>query len=150
MYSLAQWALLYDVPFPYMVVREEMLPPESFRFFYLDKNYITALLDGAMSLGRSYAIDYQHDTKVIDTVMEREFCESIRIRPRLQKKEAKAQGDGRNAISEVVTGFLLRSVMVSGWRGWNLRLLRRKTTGSLCMCCGWKLWENRCCWAIYG
>lgn len=31
--SLARWVLLYDVPFPYMAVREEMLPPESIRFF---------------------------------------------------------------------------------------------------------------------
>lgn len=64
--SLARWVLLYDVPFPYMAVREEMLPPESIRFFFLDKSYIAALLDGAMSLGRSYTIDYQHDCRVID------------------------------------------------------------------------------------
>lgn len=140
--SLAQWALLYDVPFPYMTVREEMLPPESLRFFFLDKSYIAALLDGAMSPGRSFAIDYQHDAKVIETVMERAFCESTRIRPRLQKKEAKAPEDGSNAMSGVVTGFLLRSVMVSGWRGLEfqafaegndrdpLRALRLETLGA--------------------
>ena len=95
-----------------------------------------------MSPGRSYAIDYQHDAKVIDTVMERAFCESTCIRPRLQKKEVKAPGDGSNAMSGVVTGFLLRSVMVSGWRGLEfkafaeendrdpLRALRLETLGT--------------------
>lgn len=142
LHSLAQWALLYDVPFPYMAVREEMLPPESIRFFFLDKNYIAALLDGAMSPGRSFTIDYQHDAKVIETVMDKALCESTRIRPRLQKKEANSPEDGKNALSGAVTGFLLRSVMVSGWRGLEckafeeenekvpLRALRLETLGA--------------------
>ena len=94
-----------------------MLPPESIRFFFLDKSYIAALLDGAMSLGRSYTIDYQHDCRVIDKVMDRALCESSFIRPSLQKKERKPSEVGKNALSGAVSGFLLRSVMVSGWRG---------------------------------
>lgn len=140
--SLARWVLLYDVPFPYMAVREEMLPPESIRFFFLDKSYVAALLDGAMSLGRSYTIDYQHDCRVIDKVMDRALCESSLIRPSLQKKERKPSEVGKNALSGAVSGFLLRSVMVSGWRGLEfkafeegndkepLRALRLETLGT--------------------
>ena len=48
---LTRLGLLEGVPFNYLVPDEAMLPPESLRFFYLDPNWTSALLDGAMSIG---------------------------------------------------------------------------------------------------
>lgn len=138
--SLAEWALLYEVPFPYMAVREEMLPPESIRFFYLDRNYIFALLDGAMSPGRSFSIDYRHDIEIIDEVLGQAFTESRNIRPKLQGKAVQKMNASINTEEEVITGFLLRSVLVEGFRGLEfkaygedeetpLRALRLETLG---------------------
>lgn len=139
--SLAEWALLYEVPFPYMAVREEMLPPESIRFFYLDRNYIFALLDGAMSPGRNFSIDYQHDAEIMQKAMERAFGESRSIRPKLQGKAVQKEEMPVNAYEERITGFLLRSVLVEGFRGLEfkaygeaktepLRALRLETLGA--------------------
>ncbi|HTF04001.1 MAG TPA: hypothetical protein VK826_08245, partial [Bacteroidia bacterium] len=50
---LSRLALLYGVPFNYLVPDEGMLPPESIRFFYLDINWVEALVDGAFSIGRN-------------------------------------------------------------------------------------------------
>lgn len=58
---LAAWfarlRLLYDVPFAQLVPSEEMLPPESLRFFYVDHGWLTALQAGAASLGVTGAAD---------------------------------------------------------------------------------------------
>ena len=138
--SMAEWALLYEVPFPYMAVREEMLPPESIRFFYLDRNYIFALLDGAMSPGRSFSIDYRHDMDIIDEALGQAFMESRNIRPKLQGKAVQKADMSINTNEQVITGFLLRSVLVEGFRGLEfkaygedekipLRALRLETLG---------------------
>ena len=48
---------LIGVPFGYLVPDEEMLPPESIRFFRLDDAWVEALIDGAFSLGRDLTLD---------------------------------------------------------------------------------------------
>jgi hypothetical protein len=45
--------VLHGVPFNYLVPDEGMPSPESIRFFYLDMNWVDALLDGAFSIGRN-------------------------------------------------------------------------------------------------
>ena len=53
--SVIQWLseliLLRQVPFNNLIVDEKILPNESLRLFYLDKNWTNALLDGALSIG---------------------------------------------------------------------------------------------------
>lgn len=116
---LTMWSLLYDVPFGYLVPTEKMLPPESIRFFYMNHDYLFALLDGAMSLGRLFDVDYQHDNLLIEQLMDQVFTERLKVRPCLQRKAqediekvGKVDTDGF-----VSTGFLLRSELVLGWRG---------------------------------
>lgn len=46
----AAW-LLYDMPFQYLVPDEGYLPMESVRFFWMDPNWLSAMLDGALSIG---------------------------------------------------------------------------------------------------
>jgi hypothetical protein len=90
---LRQLALLKGVPFGYLVPHEAMLPPESIRFFTVDPSWIDALLEGACSIGRASSASEKQDAAVI------------------AKLFAAAQ------LPPAVTGFVLRSAVVSGWPG---------------------------------
>jgi hypothetical protein len=59
---LAGLALLQGVPFHYLVPDARMLPPESIRFFNVDQKWLSALLDGAWSLGREKVSKWAFDT----------------------------------------------------------------------------------------
>jgi hypothetical protein len=91
--DLAKWfrdlSELRGVPFNYLVPDERMLPPESIRFFWLDPAWVDCLLDGAFSIGRvtsaAHAQDQAHEVSPASNPHAR------------------------------VSGFLLRSDVVSGW-----------------------------------
>ena len=59
--AIAAWfarlRLLHDVPFAQLVPDEDMLPPESLRFFHVDQGWLTALQAGAESLGVTGSAD---------------------------------------------------------------------------------------------
>ena len=42
---------LYNIPAHYLIADPTYLPKESIRFFYIDPNWIDALVDGALSVG---------------------------------------------------------------------------------------------------
>lgn len=88
---LSELSLLKGVPFHYLVADEQMLPVESIRFFRIDPRWMASLLDGAFSLGRLTARDYQREQVGRQHV------------PPLHE--------------EVISGVLLRSAVVSGWPG---------------------------------
>jgi hypothetical protein len=90
---LNRLTLLYGLPFSYLVPQEAMLLPESIRFFAIDASWINALLEGACSIGRASSADESHDAA-------------------LAYKLYDAAGP-----AQPVTGFLLRSALVSGWPG---------------------------------
>jgi hypothetical protein len=48
---LAALRLGEGVPFQYLVLDDRLLPAESIRFFYLDRNWTDALVAGALSVG---------------------------------------------------------------------------------------------------
>ncbi len=81
--------LLSGVPFKYLVPDKSMLEEETIRFFVLDKLWLSALYDGAFSLGRVATKEYDSEHK-------------------LQKI--------LNQDNET-TGILLHSEVVSGWPG---------------------------------
>ncbi|MFI5845016.1 hypothetical protein ACIA8K_35475 [Catenuloplanes sp. NPDC051500] len=78
--------LLHPVPFSALVPDDRMLPPESVRFFHLDGTWLRALVDGALSLG----VQSSRDTAVGDLVRA-------------------------GVPTTAMSGFLLRSDLVSGW-----------------------------------
>ena len=41
---------LKNIPFQYLVPTEDALPPETIRFFHIDRNWIDALIDGCLSV----------------------------------------------------------------------------------------------------
>jgi hypothetical protein len=90
----ANLGLLQGIPFNYLVPDERMLPREAIRFFWVDQLWMGSLMDGAFSIGRVTRSDYAHDQRLVNS------------------------GSQPVGISYgAVTGFLLRSDVVTGWPG---------------------------------
>ena len=112
--EIGQWLgramLLYGVPFNYLVADEAMLPPESIRFFSLDSGWIKCLLEGACSVGRN-------DT--MDTVLDEHLRNHFLTLAGEKAKEVRNNEKGR--LHWPLTGFLLRSLVVEGWQGLEMK-----------------------------
>jgi hypothetical protein len=111
---LARLRLLHGVPFSYLVPDAELLPVESIRFFYIDRAWTDALVQGALSVGTISSADrtqlaavYPHIRQEVD-VAERTIRQP-------QREELLAGAGG------TITGFLLRSRAVSGWPNLHVR-----------------------------
>ena len=85
--------LLCGVPLSYLVPDERLLPPESIRFVRVDQVWADCLLDGAFSLGRLTG-----RLKPVDQEQKRTLVDAV-------------------PAHATVSGFLLRSSVVSGWPG---------------------------------
>ncbi|WP_409055317.1 hypothetical protein [Streptomyces sp. SYP-A7185] len=119
---LARLRLLEGVPFTYLVTDERLLPLESARFFFLDRNWTDAAVDGALSAGASTTRDRAHLV-----------ARHARIREAVDAAERnvwiKAAEPGLSYDAEpvgTVTGFLLRSRAVSGWPGLRAQAFAEK------------------------
>ena len=82
---------LRGVPFEYLVPDARLLPAESMRFFRLDPRWMKCLLDGANSIGRVTEADRRLEMR-------------------------RGMGNVLEESDRWVTGFLLRSSVVSGWK----------------------------------
>lgn len=111
---LARLRLLEGVPFTYLVSDSVLLPPETIRFFYLDRNWTDALIQGALSVGTVNSADRAQLEKLYRTV--RDEIDEHERRVRMPGSEEVAQGP-----AATITGFLLRSRAVSGWPGLHVR-----------------------------
>jgi hypothetical protein len=100
---------LYGVPFNYLVADEELLPTESIRFFSLDLNWLYALVEGAYSIGRQTKAVAAHDAVLGARVHAKTTPPTV--------SPAQAEAVGGGPAKQQVTGFLLRSGVVSGWPG---------------------------------
>ena len=119
---LARLFLLQGVPLNYLVPHLQMLKKESLRFFYIDTTWIGALLDGALSIGRSPATRLY-----LDKAMAGNFLTTVIDDFKIEKKSKtelgidwEETGESRKLIIGHLTGFLLRSELVSGWRGMEI------------------------------
>lgn len=115
---LARLRLLHGVPFSYIVPDADLLPIETIRFFYLDRAWTDALVQGVLSVATITTVDrvqleavYPHIRNEVD-----EAERAIR-RP---KEEARLQDKGGT-----ITGFLMRSRLVSGWPNLHVRAYSR-------------------------
>jgi hypothetical protein len=102
---------LYGVPVHYLVPDARMLPVESIRFFRVDERWITALVDGAFSLGRPVTgVDPAETSR-----LARLHARAVRGGPRVRAARfGVALAEGGDA-PEGASGFLLRSAVVGGW-----------------------------------
>lgn len=109
---------LKGVPFSYLVPHEFYLKKDdensgTLSLFYVDPNWVEALLDGALSIGRVSNID-----NVLDRVMRGEFLDDYVPQTIETPEETDDNIEGRRLNT---TGFLLRSDLVSGWRGVEIK-----------------------------
>ncbi len=107
---LGRAMLLYGVPFNYLVPDEAMLPTEAIRFFSLDPGWLKCLLEGACSVGRRGSTD-----EVLDEHLRNNFLD-------LAGDNAKQVRAGQKGeLHWPLTGFLLRSAIVEGWQGLEMK-----------------------------
>lgn len=115
---LAHLRLLVGVPFGYLVPDARLLPPESIRFFYVDRSWTDRLVDGTIAVGQIGTRELRHARDQAATLQR-----SVDGGERLVRKAQRNQvGDWRTerqatdpAEANAVTGLLLRSGLVSGW-----------------------------------
>ncbi|HEY0164121.1 MAG TPA: hypothetical protein VGB39_01980, partial [Sphingomicrobium sp.] len=117
---IGQLRLLVGVPFAWLVPDEAMLPPESFRLFSVDPNWVEALVDGAFSIGRATESELNSDAEqqVMLRTLSASAARARRTNDRPHLATAKASSEG--TALETVTGMLLRSQLVSGWPRLNI------------------------------
>jgi hypothetical protein len=96
---LGRLLLLEGVPFDLLVPDDQLLPPESIRFFTVDPNWQAALLDGAFAIGRETSADAETDRAL------------LAVPGGVLDQSRRAAG----IASPVLTGFLMRSAAVQGW-----------------------------------
>jgi hypothetical protein len=110
---LGRLRLLEGVPFVHLIPDARMLPTESIRFFYVDRNVLDALCDGAQSVGVQTSRDALQQGLVRDTVraaaIARAHAHRATLLGRVQPLDV--------TPSDPVAGFLMRSAVVSGWPG---------------------------------
>ena len=103
--SVIQWLseliLLRQVPFNNLIVDEKILPNESLRLFYLDKNWTNALLDGALSIGI-------HSER--DILLQQAMNDIIRA-----ETNKKVMDDAVVQLG-TVAGLIIRSSIVSNYK----------------------------------
>ncbi len=110
---LAQLTLLYGVPFSYLVPDPRMLPTESLRFFYVDRNWLDRLIDGAMSVGTGATVDNVFNELFFEAVYKAVADQQAQLRATLRKRTV----DVGTPSGGPLAGFLFRSVIVSTWPG---------------------------------
>ena len=118
---LGRLRLLEAVPFSHLVSDAALLPPESIRFFHLDRGWTDSLVEGALSVGTVTTSD-RAALETLYPVIRDEVDEAERL-VRLPGWEPGAAVPSGNAGP--VTGFLLRSRMVSGWPALHVRAYGR-------------------------
>jgi hypothetical protein len=115
---LARLRLLHGVPVSYLVPDADLLPIESIRFFFVDRAWTDALVQGVLSVGTITTAD-RTQLEAVYPRIRGEVDESERTirRPR---GEERLQGAGGT-----ITGFVLRSRLVSGWPNLHVRAYSR-------------------------
>ena len=115
---LARLRLLHAVPFSYLVPDAQLLPLESIRFFYVDRAWTDAVVQGVMSVGTITTADRAQLASAYPYIRD-EVDETERT-IRMPDGEARLSGAGGT-----ITGFLLRSRAVSGWPNLHVRAYAR-------------------------
>lgn len=111
---LVRLRLLEGVPFANIVADSELLPAESIRWFYVDRRWTDALVQGALSVGTVNTDDRTHLAASYEAIRDELDGEERNLRR--TKGSARFRGEGGP-----ISGFLLRSRAVSGWPALHVR-----------------------------
>ncbi|MFZ5890554.1 MAG: hypothetical protein ACOY0T_05745 [Myxococcota bacterium] len=126
---LAHLRLLIGVPFHYLVPDARLLPVESIRFFYLDRSWTDRLVDGAAAVGKIGTRELCHAQAQLPGVQRLvDDTESLvrGLQRRVVKDFVATKNDPERprVAADTVTGFLLRSALVSGWPHMEVKAFR--------------------------
>ena len=117
---LARLRLLDGVPFSYLVADASCCRTESIRFFYLDRAWTDALVQGALSVGTVSTADRAQLESLYPPCATRSTRRSGWSGSPAARPSSRAGGP--------VSGFLLRSRAVSGWPGLHVRAYREPSS----------------------
>lgn len=115
---MAELRLLHQIPFSYLVADSRLLPLESIRFFYLDRNWTDAMTQGVLSVGTITTTD-RIQLETAYPQLRDEVDETERTVRTGSESERLSDAGG------TITGFLLRSKAVSGWPNLHVRVYSR-------------------------
>jgi hypothetical protein len=118
---LARLMLLYRVPFTYLVPDERLLPPDSLRFFCIDPGWIKCLIEGACSVGRSSTEEQLVDEYLRNRFLNFDVEQCPLVRQRTESAHEASGKPNEVKVNWPLTGFLLRSALVAGWQGLEMR-----------------------------
>lgn len=131
--EIANWLgrlkLLYGVPLNYLVPDERMLPPESIRFFYIDPNWIKALLDGAFSIGRSSDSEKSTRSFRMDNASTPLMSEESKRKASAVRSKYLGLATPKMDMN-ILSGFLLRSSIVADYPGLGVNVYPKDQTPS--------------------
>jgi len=112
-HQLAQLSLLYGVPVEYMIPDIRLLPTESIRFFYIDRNWLDRLVDGAMSVGVLSTQDAVFNLSFFKEIYKQIDIEQLKLRSTLREADHEEPQEYGGQIS----GFIFRSQVVADFPG---------------------------------
>jgi hypothetical protein len=124
---LAHLRLLVGVPFQYLIPDATMLPEESIRFFHVDRSWTDRLVDGVLAVGEVGSREQAHHHAAGSALAALLDTLEPSVRP---AQRGLATGPLAPAPPQdppegpPVTGFLLRSALVSGWPQMEVRAYR--------------------------
>lgn len=113
---LAQLILLHNIPFNNLVADEKLLPNESLRLFYLDKNWTNALLDGALSIGIHSERDVLLQAAMNDIIRQETNKKLANIKNNLQGNSTETS-EPQTVRLGTISGMLIRSSIVANYKG---------------------------------
>lgn len=121
LYKLNGVPFSYLVPHAYLLEKQHRKNNEDYSgtlsFFYVDPNWIEALLDGALSIGRADKNETLLEMAVSGGFVEGYTPQSGEISDGNEKKEERRLN---------TTGFLFRSDLISGWRGIEIQAFNKE------------------------
>jgi hypothetical protein len=125
---LGRLLLLHGVPFRYLVPDESLLTPESLKFFHIDREWVQTLIDGALSVGRPEDAAYIESQAMAGSFSDvgkaaREVRQQQRAALGMQPTQTELQSGADDSGRDGFSGFLLRSRILSGWPGIQIRAL---------------------------
>jgi hypothetical protein len=129
---LAHLRLLVGVPFHNLIPDARLLPPESIRFFYLDRSWTDRLVDGAVAVGKIGTRELAHAQAHLPGVQKLVDDTESLVRDLQRRRiddfvDTKQNPERPRVEADAITGFLLRSALVSGWPHMEVRAFARET-----------------------
>lgn len=122
---LTRLRLLEPIPFQYLVPSEDMLPSETIRYFHIDRNWVDALIDGALSVTLTSTRERQWLLKEMDDGKTRysSLMEDLDVAENLVDEYRNYVTSKSNSTTSSkqtgskLTGFLFRSSVVRDYPG---------------------------------